>query len=91
MTRIWWGCSRIQPFWIKVLDQIYCITGVKIDKDPVPLLLFMILLPAYVLKRGLVSFLSVAVKNVIPRLWKSPQTPAITDWVKEVVFLQQME
>lgn len=91
MTHIWWGCPRIQSFWVAVLDIIHRITGIRIENEPMSLLLSMLPLPNYVLKPGLISFLLIAAKTVIPRLWKSTQTPTIADWYKEIFFLQRME
>lgn len=91
MTHIWWSCPRIQPFWITVIDLIYRITRLKLNNKLSPLLLFMIPPPIYVVKNSLVSFLMIAAKMVIPRLWKTPVAPAITDWFKEVFYIQCME
>lgn len=30
-------------------------------------------------------------QTIIPRLWRSPQTPTISNWVKEMFYLQRME
>lgn len=91
MSHIWWGCPRIQSFWVTVIDLIHRITGIGVENEPTSLLLFMLPLPIYVLKHGLISFLLIAAKAVIPRLWKSPQAPTIAEWYKEVFFLQRME
>lgn len=59
MTHIWWGCPCIQPFWVAVIDLIYYITGIRVENKPESILPFMLPLPTYILKNGLISFHSV--------------------------------
>lgn len=84
MTYIWWGHQNIQHYWIKVIDLIKLITGIEIRNNPFSLLLFMIFISAHALKSSLVSFLIIAAKTIIPRLWRSPQPPSVTDWFIEI-------
>lgn len=91
MLHIWWSCTKIQPFWMKVHKLITEITTYSLDYAPQMFLLHhsKTHIPTY--KHSLAMHLVNAAKMCVPYKWRSTEPPTIKEWFHRIQQTKNME
>lgn len=92
LTHCLWSCQKLQVYWCKVLSEIEKILGLKLEMDPVSLLLG---LPSQYLiskhKKRLYCILTYAARKNILLQWITEKVPTVKGWQRLVLDMVPLE
>ena len=91
LLHIWWECPLIAAFWKDVHDLITSISTFTPDFTAEQYLLHLSSLPNSVYKGSIVVHLINAAKLCIPIKWLQTSPPRISDWIRKVDHIANME
>ncbi|OCT75715.1 hypothetical protein XELAEV_18030902mg [Xenopus laevis] len=83
--------TEIQKFWTIILDICSKELQLQIFRDPAVILLHHNEHSVASYKRSLTRYALNAAKLLIPRKWKSPQIPTLTEWIMEMEDIRKYE
>lgn len=90
-AHLWWECTKVQPYWERILAATYQITGEQIQKNPWDCIFHDTRKAAPQYTNTLVPFLLSAAKSLIPSLWRSQEVLSLKDWVARVEMITVIE
>lgn len=91
LMHIFWTCPKIIPFWTQIHATMQKFTGLVLDFKPALYLPHHILMALKKYRKSIVRHLINAARAFILLLWKSPEPPAIKQWLMRVADSKVME
>uniref|UniRef100_A0A8C5N3K1 Reverse transcriptase zinc-binding domain-containing protein n=1 Tax=Leptobrachium leishanense TaxID=445787 RepID=A0A8C5N3K1_9ANUR len=88
---IWWECSHIRTYWTSIFTKISEIMGLDLLPSPQVALFHLLPLSPVTYRKSLAIHLFNKAKSLIPRHWRSAHTPTITEWIKAVDNIREIE
>uniref|UniRef100_A0A8C5Q7B2 Reverse transcriptase domain-containing protein n=1 Tax=Leptobrachium leishanense TaxID=445787 RepID=A0A8C5Q7B2_9ANUR len=91
LLHIWWTCPLITNYWDAIFQIINEITDLALIPSPQVALFHLVPLSSLTYRKSLAIQLFNVAKAQIPKKWRSTEPPSITEWIRAVEGVREME